>query len=100
MSGAPRSSAGMPFLKKRSPGPNSTMLASTNCRYQLFCVPMVSAMTWWNAGTMWAPISRMNTGNAKIVAMVRARLSDFSSAAWRSATASVSLASAERVFAS
>jgi hypothetical protein len=41
MSGAPRSSAGMPFWKNRRPGPNRTMADSRHCRYQLLRVPMV-----------------------------------------------------------
>ena len=88
MSGAPRSRAGMPFSKKRRPGPNSTMSVSTNCRYQLFCVPMVCATQWWKAGTMWPPISSTNTGNANTAAKASERLSAASSAAWRAAVAS------------
>jgi hypothetical protein len=42
MSGAPRASAGRPWRKNCSPGPNSTSVVSTNWMTQLSHMPMVS----------------------------------------------------------
>ena len=70
MSGPPRSSAGMPMVKNRRPGPARTMVVRTNWISQLDRMPMLAASQWWKAGTMWPPISRRKTGRVRTAASI------------------------------
>jgi hypothetical protein len=63
MSGAPRSSAGTPLRKKRSPGPNITALVSTNCSSQLCAMADRGHHPVVHAGIRCEPISSTNTGS-------------------------------------
>ena len=88
MSGASRASAGSPLAKKRKPGPKRTAVVRANCRYQLFCMPIVFITAICTQVNRCDPISSTNTGRLSAAAIRRSRIRALSSAALRKVTSS------------